>query len=305
MLLCGFVPDWTSYKALEAADDGRAHTISRFLFLLENASESEEINAIFIKEEIEGYEYRITYFQPIEVVNWFVKKKVPVPQILLDEIRQLSVTQEITTASTLQDRIVADEQIAVDETKMLSEITGHADVKDNATSEVVTQSTCNEQASVAEPDSEDYDPFRVDGLTKDEFVAAYVENNSRENPGVQKIWETRDRVAACGVWYMRLAIKADCRCRHDKLAHLAYTYAQVDKKFVENELLNLEENQDENKIYHPVDLDRKRWNLKNLFKEEAKKLVPPERIQSSNDYNPEKCDCPDPKHSSATVKRSE
>lgn len=108
-------------------------------------------------------------------------------------------------------------------------------------------------------------------------IAAIVNRaKERTNLGAIGTWAPRDELLKQAIEFMTELIGPEigCKCRHNKLAAIAYAYA-TDKDGV---LLQ--------------SYDTEQFGLKNAFKDCAYKVVPPERQFGFSTYKPEACKCP-------------
>ncbi|MFZ4860284.1 MAG: hypothetical protein ACOYL3_28325 [Desulfuromonadaceae bacterium] len=106
------------------------------------------------------------------------------------------------------------------------------------------------------------------------YISNWITSQHRDNPGAQGLWEPRDYIIVHAALFMhKIVTLTDCKCRHDKLAKIAYEYA-TDK---DNKKLK--------------DFDSDRFSLLDAFKEAALKIVPEERLFGFDTYDPEKNKC--------------
>ena len=129
-------------------------------------------------------------------------------------------------------------------------------------------------------DSESEEPNWVDKKCVQNSSENHEEiNYLKGNPGTQGLWGPRDELVKKATQFMKdLIEKCNCRCRHNKLANIAYQFGNNGGS------------------YEPLDIGR--YNLLEQFKKAALKIVPEER-QFGNDhdpkkskkYNPETCNC--------------
>lgn len=118
------------------------------------------------------------------------------------------------------------------------------------------------------------------GIGQAGIAAIEKRAKGRTNPGAIAIWERRDPILKLAIEFMTELIGPEigCKCRHNKLAAIAYAYAK-DKDGV---LLR--------------NYDNDQFGLENAFKDCACQVVPPERQFGFSTYKPEACKCPIPDH---------